>query len=301
MGETEFAIHVDCDNLWIYETEYGLTPSDQYDAIYQQALPTILDLFKKYKISGTFFVIGRDTQMDSCQNFCQRAVNEGHKIANHTMNHNPSFARLDEAERRVEIIEAHDAIGNLTGSMPKGYRSPGYYTDGVVQKTLCELGYLYDSSVIPGPAVLMMRAYLALHGKAGHGKRLGRLRDVIGRRTPHVVYRANGTNLFEAPLAISPRYLIPIHTTFVYKFGLSFLMNALEKLTSQPGHHIYLMHAIDAMDLINDNQFIGKVPAFNWPFDQRISLLNLICKFVTGITRLTEDAACEWAARESHS
>ena len=41
--ECTFAVHVDCDNLWIYETEFGIPLSDHQDLIYTQALPALLD------------------------------------------------------------------------------------------------------------------------------------------------------------------------------------------------------------------------------------------------------------------
>jgi peptidoglycan/xylan/chitin deacetylase (PgdA/CDA1 family) len=108
--ESTFAVHVDCDNLWIYETEYGSSRSDDQDLIYTQALPSMMDVFARWNIRATFFVIGGELQRKSCVEFCRSALAAGHRIANHSHSHRPDFAALTSAQKREDILAAHSAI-----------------------------------------------------------------------------------------------------------------------------------------------------------------------------------------------
>lgn len=63
--------------------QYALTFDDGPSANY----PRLLDLLKRHGVKATFFVVGGNLNTEEAKQWLARAVNEGHFIANHTMNH----------------------------------------------------------------------------------------------------------------------------------------------------------------------------------------------------------------------
>ncbi len=290
LSEPTFGVHVDFDNLWIYESEYGVPCSDDQDLIYTQALPALMEVFSRWRIAATFFVIGSELQRTSCVEFCRAATAAGHRIANHSHSHRPDFARLTAAEKRTEILTADAAITSAIGGKPSGFRSPGYMADPDVIATLQASGYAYDSSVLPGPASLLMKTYMTLIGQ-GAGKSFGPLRSVFSRATPHLVGGRSHAALWEFPIATFPFLRLPIHSTFVYKLGIGYLAAALRLLKQTAGHHIYLLHAIDGLDDPRRDRFQGRVIPLQRSFSERCEFLNRLGGLVEGRVVLTEDVA----------
>ena len=64
------SVHVDIDNIWIWEQDSSLKIPYSQELMFDQALPTLLELFDKYSIKSTFFVVGKDLRLESCKNFC---------------------------------------------------------------------------------------------------------------------------------------------------------------------------------------------------------------------------------------
>src|SRR5713226_4138957 len=145
MTAPTLSVHVDCDNLFVYETEYGFQSSGLEDLLYHQALPTLLEILESHGILATFFVIGSEVARPCCKDFCRKALTNGHRIGNHTFRHRTDFAGLSAAEKSSEIELAHAALTKACGTAPIGFRAPGYYLDGAVIRTLAANGYRYDT------------------------------------------------------------------------------------------------------------------------------------------------------------
>ena len=97
------AIHVDIDNLWIYEQEYRTALHTTPHYIFDHALMRALDLFALHNIRATFFIVGKDLALTSARNFCRETLSRGHRIANHTEGHPIDFATATYEEKRREI------------------------------------------------------------------------------------------------------------------------------------------------------------------------------------------------------
>jgi len=83
----------------------------------------VLDILKKHRVKGTFFVIGRNVD-----NFCptlQRIVREGHEVANHSYSHN-SLPKLSPQFQKAEMEKTQKAIQKCVGTkhLPLWFRSP---------------------------------------------------------------------------------------------------------------------------------------------------------------------------------
>lgn len=90
----------------------------------------ILDTLKKYHASATFFTLGN--QVSSFPLAMQRAVAEGHVIANHTWDHQ-DLTRLGPKDIRGEMSTQIDGVTGKKLPAPKLFRPPyGAVNDQVV-------------------------------------------------------------------------------------------------------------------------------------------------------------------------
>ena len=271
------SIHLDVDNVWLHERQYGLKAEHSRDAMYAQALPAFTDRLDSYNAKATFFVVGEDLKMRSCREFCVAAVAAGHEIANHTFSHY-DLSRLSSVEKRSEIERAHAAIQDCVGVTPIGFRAPRYYVDDEIVETLLDLGYRYDSSILPGFATVMMRLFFLATTRRNQDSNFGRARDVFAPRRPQNLAqnRDRRGQLLEFPIAVAPRIRIPIHTTFAYQLGERYVHYALNDLSREPGPHVYLFHGIDFLDGVASPDLTQALLPLKRSLTARLSMLERI-------------------------
>ena len=99
--------------------------------------PQILDLLARYDAQAVFFTIGN--QVDSGADILRRAVDEGHRIANHTWGH-PSLDGISSGAFADEIGRTQDAIERVTGQRPSCLRPPYGATDSTTAAKAAEFG-----------------------------------------------------------------------------------------------------------------------------------------------------------------
>lgn len=99
----------------------------------------ILDVLDKYKVKGTFFVVGKHANWYSHPLI--RAAKEGHEIGNHTFSH-PDISNLSSEDIKREIKECEDTLVKLTGKNPTLFRPPyGSYSEKKLGEIAKECGY----------------------------------------------------------------------------------------------------------------------------------------------------------------
>ncbi len=118
----------------------------------------ILDILKKYKVRGNFFVVG--TEDPELQKMYKRIVDEGHVLCMHSYSHryNEIYSSVDAFTADLDKISA--LLKDVTGSVPKIYRFPGGSSNSVSRlpmtefiKVLDERGITYyDWNVVAGDA-----------------------------------------------------------------------------------------------------------------------------------------------------
>jgi peptidoglycan/xylan/chitin deacetylase (PgdA/CDA1 family) len=270
------SVHIDIDNIWNYEREFAAEASQSYDAIYDQALGVMLDTFRCFDVKATFFVTGVDLKKTSCREFCLRAVSEGHELANHTYNHFDSFYRLSFSEKESEIKRCGDAIEALTNKAVRGFRAPGYYLDDEIVEILIKESYLYDTSVLPSFAGLLMGPFIAMKTGRRLDKSFGRRRfAIVSQNITKIFSRTNPEKfVYELPITSLPIVRMPVHSTFIYMLGQRYLaaIKATLPLVRRP--IVYLFHAIDTIDETLYPNLRGKVPALSWPLSARAKLFE---------------------------
>ncbi len=128
----------------------------------EKLTPELLDLLARHHIHATFFVIGSNVVQHP--EILQRAVREGHEIANHSWSH-PAFGKMSDERVRNELQKTDDAIKAAIGTRPVLMRPP-YGSITARQKKWIheEFGYrtiLWDVDPLdwkrPGPAVVTSR------------------------------------------------------------------------------------------------------------------------------------------------
>jgi peptidoglycan-N-acetylglucosamine deacetylase len=283
--------HVDVDNLWVYENEYGLHPSRQYSRMYCEALPRLLDIFGEKNIKATFFLVGADLQYKYSKDFCMEALRQGHEIANHTFSHREDFYKLSPAKREYEIIKGQDMIAQTTGRKPKGFRAPGYYLDRDTIELLIKHNYAYDSSILPSCANILMKPYIEIMSKKRLNKSFGRIRHLFASKeiTRCVSLYSHGS-LLECPITVSPLFRLPIHSTFIFLCGRSYFKTTFCLLKAfKPQNIVYLFHGLDTFEAkgLAHEQV---VPTLRIPLEHR---LNILREIIDQLMRIDQVATTE--------
>lgn len=123
---------------------YGLTSFEGIEKV-----PDILEVMDRHNARGTFFVTGRVVERfpETVKHIEQR----GHEVGVHGgFYHDEEVAGLPAEEQKAKISRTKMRIENVTGKRATGYRAPGHRIDKHTILALEELGFAYDSSVVPG-------------------------------------------------------------------------------------------------------------------------------------------------------
>lgn len=105
----------------------------------------ILELLARHSIRATFFVPGHT--IETFPDACRDIVRAGHEIGHHGWTHLSPLTMSAEDEEK-ELVRGIDAVKKLTGSMPRGYRSPVWDHSPRTVELLVKHGFFYDSSMM---------------------------------------------------------------------------------------------------------------------------------------------------------
>lgn len=275
MKTLPISIHVDVDGLDIYEQEYGSPAAVPRQAIFDQALPLMLDLFDGFGIRATFFIIGRDLEDSAGQRFVAKLLERGHEVANHTWSHAPNFHAFAKDEQEREIVTTEERLFTQTGQRPVGFRAPGYYLNHHILNMLKTRGYRYDSSVLPTWTHALMRVYLRLRGQGRKiDKAVGRIRYALVNQQPTILFPTAQRPLYEIPIATMPLLRLPIHSTFLFLYGLRWARWAMNLQRKIGKGRVFLLHAIDTLAYPISDYLSRAVPTLRMPLEQRLVLLK---------------------------
>jgi peptidoglycan/xylan/chitin deacetylase (PgdA/CDA1 family) len=146
----------------------------------------VLDILASECVRATFFIVGRMAKIHP--ELVRRAVDEGHTVGTHTMNHPLHFRALAVDRARQEIeggIEATSAaLGDPTRLAPF-FRFPGFGRTEAAEEYLASRGLMVWSADFPaddwrkiGPEEVARRALTRLES---HGKGILLLHDIHKR------------------------------------------------------------------------------------------------------------------------
>ncbi|MDX2029394.1 MAG: DUF3473 domain-containing protein [Blastocatellia bacterium] len=146
------ALTVDVEDYFQVEAFAARIPRERWaawDSRIERNTHRLLDLFARYGVKGTFFVLGWVAEHHP--GLIREISRAGHEIACHGY-----FHQLIRSQRREEFREdirrAKTLLEELTGRQVEGYRAPTY---SITAQTLWALdvlveeGFRYDSSIFP--------------------------------------------------------------------------------------------------------------------------------------------------------
>lgn len=214
------AITVDVED-WVQAYYCGF---DITERVYNNTQKLLL-LFSELDIKATFFVQGMVAE--KFPQLVRDIMSNGHEVGVHSHSHR-RYHDLSDNEVIDDIHKATAIIASITGTIPKGFRTPAFSMPTrtlTLYESLAKEGYIYDSSLYP----LKMKRYGANSAYT----------------EPHIVNTEFG-NITELPLFASP--VLPFSKFpisgggylrfFPYVF-MSFYVKKLKSAVSTPVIYIH--------------------------------------------------------------
>jgi peptidoglycan-N-acetylglucosamine deacetylase len=124
---------------------YGYSGGANADGVYapRRGIPRILDLLERYEIPATFFLEGWNVKKYA--SLAKEIAERGHEIGGHGWMHE-TWDKLGLIQERELVRRTTDAIGEVLGEPPVGWRAPGGLITPETLSLLHGAGYQYDSS-----------------------------------------------------------------------------------------------------------------------------------------------------------
>lgn len=166
------------------------------DGPYAMLTPQLLDLLKRHDVKATFFIEGKDVQMNP--ELVRRMVDEGHELGNHSYTH-ASLIGLDETALTRELRDTDQLIRRLTGVATPLMRPPGGRLDATRYALVHRLGFtVVNDNDNPGDYresdPLRLYQFILMHSSRGVIVCLHSGRLVTIRALPTIIdaYRRKG-------------------------------------------------------------------------------------------------------------
>jgi peptidoglycan-N-acetylglucosamine deacetylase len=283
-------ISLDLDNQWSYMKIHGDEGWDKYPSYFDIFIPHILDVLDELDLKITFFIVGKDAESEANRKYLKMITDRGHETGNHSYHHESWLQTYSYEKIEKEIISAENAISDVTGQRPIGFRGPGFSWSPDLLEVLKKRGYLYDASTLPtwlGPFARMYyfwKSDLSKEEKKGRKELFGKFKDGLRRNKPYYHHLKNDDRLLEIPVTTTPVFRIPFHLSYlIYLDGIStFLMKTylqsaifLCKITgTKPS---YLLHPLDLIggDKI---QALAFFPGMNLDTDRKVRVFKYVIK-----------------------
>jgi hypothetical protein len=226
---TSANVSVDLDPVRCYGAIHGTageaSPPPADDPIYRHAIPRFRALFDAKRIRATFFVVARDLVDPGYARTIRALAEDGHEIANHSLDHPYDLVRLGPAAMTAQVEGGARAIEQALGRRPAGFRAPGYTVTDELFEVLAACGVRYDASVFPCPAYFAAKVgALALLSAAGRRSAsiLGSPAVLTAPVEPYRVgrpYTTRGSGLLEIPIGVTAGARLPFLGTALVLAG----------------------------------------------------------------------------------
>ena len=151
----------------------------QNSTVYQN-VSRILDVLEKFKIKGTFFILGFVAENNP--EVVKLISQKGHEIASHGTGHELTY-NLNDNDLYDDIKTSKEKLEQIIGREISGYRAPNFSVNQKLIKILKDLKFKYDSSYYPFQ----------------FNKRYGKL-EIGTNNSSNSFYRLN-ENFYEMPLS----------------------------------------------------------------------------------------------------
>ena len=301
------SISVDLDEIPNYFEIHGLPRPSGPEAtlVYDLALARLRALAAALGFPLTLFTIGSDLARAEASAGLRLATDEGHEIANHSLDHRYDLVRLGRDEIARQVGEGARTIAQATGQAPVGFRAPGYTISDEVFEVLTDLGVAYDASVFPCPVYFAAKATkvgtIALRGRRSQSI-IDTPRVLTAPTRPYRIgrpYWRRGEGLLEIPIQVTRGLRLPFIGTAVTLAGpararLLTRMCVGEPLVNLELHGIDVLDAADGLEALRPHQ-----PDVRVPHQRKLAALTAVVEELkragyTFVTMREAAAALSW-------
>jgi len=171
----------------------------------------ILNLFDKYDINATFFVVSE--LATEFPDLLRQVVAQGHEVASHTRTHQ-SVTNRSQCNQQLEITESKSQLESITGQTIEGFRAPTCQIDDFTYDQLIEAGYEYSSSVMP---------CVPIPGFYSNDYDFDEL----------VVVSNGESEIIEVPLSVNPLLRLPLSGAWMRIFGRTYTLKSVRQLVDR--------------------------------------------------------------------
>jgi len=248
------SINIDVDTLCILAEAYNIPSQKCANITFSKIIPRMLDFFKIHDVSATFFVVGKYAKKKENKPIFSRMVSDGHEIANHTYNHKPNFSKLSFNEKVFEILECQDAVKEVTGIEPVGFRAPGWDIDSDSIKILEKNHFVYDSSICPSSFMQFIPKVMNfLNQKKTAWESIGRKEYSLAQKQPYhpdlnQIWSEGDSTLVELPVSTFSPFSIPFYATTFLTLHPAFFTPAFRLVNGRNNYLNFQLHSVDFID-----------------------------------------------------
>lgn len=281
------SLSLDLDNKWSYMKTHGDAGWDQYPSYLDLVVPRFLKMLDDRRTKMTVFIVGKDASLEKNRDALASIAEAGHEIGNHSFHHEPwlhlySLPQIDE-----ELARTEEAIEDVCGVRPVGFRGPGFSLSPDVLTVLKRRGYEYDCSTFPtflGPLARLyyfLTARLDDQQKQERKKLFGTWSEGFRPLKPYL-HRLDDGPLLEIPVTTMPLFKVPIHVSYLLYLdqfsrglALTYWRMALTLCRMTGVAPSLLLHPLDFMGCDDDRDLMF-FPAMRQPSARKLELVQMV-------------------------
>ena len=293
------SLSLDLDNKWSYLRTYGNPEWEQYPSYLDLVCPRILDFFAERGIRITFFIVGKDAELDINRDAIASLARAGHEIGNHSFFHEPWLHLYTAEEFESDLKRSEAAIEDVTGIRTSGFRGPGYSITEMTLRVLKKNEYRYDATAFPNILNPLSRAYLFATTKLSKEEKkkrkalFGSFSDAFRPVKPYQ-WQLDDETLLELPVTTMPVFKTPIHFSYLTYLGMfskplamAYLNVSIMMCRLTGTEPSLLLHPLDFMGK-EDDEDLRDFPAMGLPLARKLELMaafvDRLCRSYTPVT-----------------
>ena len=280
------SLSLDLDNKWSYMKTSGDAAWESYPSYLDVCVPRILKFLKERDLEITFFIVGKDADLEKNHESLAQISQAGHEIANHSFRHEPWLHLYSKEELTEEFRKTEDAIERVTGRITKGFRGPGFSLSPTVLEVLAERNYQYDCSTLPTYIAPLARAYFFFKSPDVSDEEREKLKKLFGKFSdgfqtlkPYT-WQIGDKKLVEIPVTTFPIFKTPIHASYVIylstfsKFAARNYWKASLKMCKIMGvQPSFLLHPLDFLST-EDASELKFLPSMSLPIEEKLEFVS---------------------------
>lgn len=215
------SLSLDLDNQWSYMKTHGDAGWNSFPSYLDVVVPRVLAFLKERDLKITFFIVGQDAALEKNREAIASIAAAGHEIGNHSFNHEPWLHLYSKRELIEEFEKTENALENVTGKRPAGFRGPGYSLSPTVLEVLAMRGYEYDCSTLPTYIGPLARAYYFFKSPDMPADEIEKRKKLFGKFSDGFqtlkpfMWDVAGREIVEIPVTTLPIFKAPIHASYI--------------------------------------------------------------------------------------